>query len=267
MSKEYWGVAMTDSAGREMRITLRWGNTNFGDLLDRRFAQVTMSLDGTELWSGEAGSTSSKPGSYNSISVWISSGHTELTLWVGGKKFDEVCRLDIPAFCPVGAAVWSHGEATVSLFAIEAFRSDIAVAPVVWDMESLDSYLTSSSDPLEGYWSYLDRDNDPRYARLGGKYRLAMVKSPAGGYVLIYIGGAEVEAPRWRPGMLKGHLRPTIFVGHYTLEWVDAVFRPESDETSADITDGAILTLNFPLMKTKLRFAREVTPAAPAPRE
>ncbi len=56
--------------------------------------------------------------------------------------------------------------------------------------------------------------------------------------------------------MLKGRLKPTIFVGHYDLEWIDSTFAPIDRDIHATITDGAILTLSFPLLKTTLRFSR-----------
>lgn len=56
--------------------------------------------------------------------------------------------------------------------------------------------------------------------------------------------------------MLKGRLRPTIFENHYTLEWIDSEFRTMTEDMHADIEQGAILTLSFPLLKTTLRFSK-----------
>ena len=56
--------------------------------------------------------------------------------------------------------------------------------------------------------------------------------------------------------MLKGRLRPGIFENHYSLEWIDAEFEPVTEDIHADISQGAILTLSFPLLKTTLRFSK-----------
>lgn len=115
----------------------------------------------------------------------------------------------------------------------------------------------AESDALVGLWTYLDRVNDPSKARMGGRYTLAVVADGDGAYAIYYVGGAEVGASVWRPGMLKGRLSVTAFRNHYGLVWYDAMFEPVTRDIFADVDEsGSILSLSFPLMETVVRFSR-----------
>lgn len=123
--------------------------------------------------------------------------------------------------------------------------------------EELAAYLRQSADVHEGFWTYFDRDTDRLRMGVGGDYRLATVKAESGnGYEIIYLGGARTNAAGWEPLQIKGYLRDTGFIDHFDLEWIDAAGVMQKRETSADITDGASLTLYFPLQKSKIRYRR-----------
>lgn len=124
-------------------------------------------------------------------------------------------------------------------------------------VERLDAYLSASGDNTEKRWRYLDRDTDARVLNLGGEYRLATVSNADGGYDVVYIDGARVNSAYWKPMMIKGRLLLTVFVNHYDLIWYDAYGRVIDCETSADIENGSILKLNFPLYGGSVRFAPE----------
>lgn len=100
-------------------------------------------------------------------------------------------------------------------------------------------------------WSYIDRENDPLTAIVGGEYQLALV-----GNDLIYIGGARINADKWQTGMLKGSLTPTGFKGYYKLTWFDATGRRLPGENFAE-TDSAqgTMRLTFPDLGASIRFA------------
>ncbi len=134
----------------------------------------------------------------------------------------------------------------------------VAATATTWSLEALDERFSQSTDPVEGYWRYLDRDLQDEWLRLGGRYTLALVGNGDGGYDIVYVGGARVMRSQWEPGMVKGHLRPTIFAGNYDLEWIDATLQPLGDEDAYATLEGggAILTLNYPLYKSQVRYAR-----------
>ncbi len=120
----------------------------------------------------------------------------------------------------------------------------------------LDTYLDATTDQREGRWVYLDRDTDPRTLNTGGDYRLATVARDDGCIEIIYLGGAKSADGHWQPLRLKGLLTPTTFVNHYNLVWYDAYGSRIDAETCADITDGSILRLNFPLHGGSIRFCK-----------
>ncbi len=137
--------------------------------------------------------------------------------------------------------------------------TDSVVRPVVCPLTSLnglDSIIAESNNPVVGYWRYLDRDTDPLRLNLGGDYTLATIEAPDGTISIIYISGSK--ASRWKPLMIKGVMRPTIFLNHYDLVWYDTSGNAISSETSADIIDNAILRLNFTLHDSTVRFQKAI---------
>lgn len=147
--------------------------------------------------------------------------------------------------------------ARLSLFVSE---SDDLTATSVSSPAELADAINNSGDVCEGYWCYLDRDTDPTTVGLGGDYRLATLRRPDGTIEIIYLGGARHNRDFWKPMMLKGLLKPTIFMNHYDLIWYDAYGSRISDETSADIIDGSIIRLNFPLIRNaQIRLRRVVS--------
>lgn len=142
----------------------------------------------------------------------------------------------------------------VAVSTAEDRKSRLATA---WDEETLVEYFRQSTDPIEGFWKYLDRDIDTRWSVLGGFYRLAIVRNNDGGYDIIYISGAENRAHLWRPGMRKGSMSPTRFENHYDLQWHTTALEDAGPECTADITDSVILRLNLPLHHAAIRFVKE----------
>ena len=132
------------------------------------------------------------------------------------------------------------------------------IPPTLWTIEALDQHFEESLDPNEGYWKYLDRDMEDTWLKLGGRYTLALVRANDG-YDLIYIDGAQVKKSQWLPGMRKGHIARTAFVGNYDLDWTDATMEPlPHDDSYATIDNGVILTLHFPAYNSQVRLAKKV---------
>ena len=137
-------------------------------------------------------------------------------------------------------------------------QADSGASAAFESVEKLGTYLSASGNQSEKIWRYLDRDTDARVLNLGGEYRLATVSNADGGYDIVYIDGARVNSGYWRPLMIKGRLKPTAFINHYDLIWYDSYGRVIDRETSADIENGSILKLNFPLYGGSVRFAPAV---------
>lgn len=136
-------------------------------------------------------------------------------------------------------------------------RAAIEMAPFA-DVTELTDYIATSRDPRERLWTYLDRNTDPQKCEPGGRYTLATIKDgDGGGYLIVYLGGADYARTDWQPLQIKGRLRPTIFRDHFDLEWYDTRRRVVSAEAHASITtSGSVLELNFPLLNSTLRFSR-----------
>lgn len=125
-----------------------------------------------------------------------------------------------------------------------------------WDSEELlGEYLDYSRDPLEGYWQVLDRSLEESLLRLGGDYRLAIVKAQDG-YDLIYLSGAKVNADGWHHGMKKGHLSPSGIGGVWNVCWIDAMGKELSHELKSQTSGDGVLTLLFPYHNSQIRLIR-----------
>ncbi len=258
LSVGMWSMYFT-APDDTLNISIRHGNSDFGDILDRRFTLLEISRNGSAIFSGKVDGFASSPGAFNTLTAELDTDG-RLSVCGGGRSSGGVLvdvMLDNPMI-PDGTAVSvSGGEGTVSVFCCEVSRSPRSVMATGWNMESLVEYFRTSSDPAEGFWTYLDRENDPEYARLGGRYVLATVGDGSGGYDIIYVDGAQTYAERWEPMMLKGRLIPTIFSSHYDLCWIDSSFEQINEDVHAEVTGGAILSLSFPMLKTVIRFSKK----------
>lgn len=260
LAPSFWGMKVTLGSDT-LLVTLRHGNTDFGDLLDKRFTRISVCRNEDEVEATDfTDDFATSSGGYNTLLLEIDGGSSMLKL--SGGSHSCVRLMEIPFegvnLSKTEASVWAKGELALSSFSTEISMAPESVLATSWTRESLADYLSRSTDPVEGYWEYLDRKNDPQYARLGGRYVMAVVKSAvdAEHYDLVYLSGAETLASRWSPFMLKGHLIPTVFQSHYDLHWYDSTFEPITTGVHASITDNAILTLSFPLLKTVLRFSK-----------
>ena len=124
-------------------------------------------------------------------------------------------------------------------------------------VDSLYSYLASSTDSIEAVWEYMDREVNTDKATLGGLYRIATVRA-GDGYDIIYLGGSDHYKSRWKPLHLRGHMVATQFVNNFDLYW------PEASRTLTFKTDTyasydahlSLLTLHFPIYESSVRFRK-----------
>lgn len=124
-----------------------------------------------------------------------------------------------------------------------------------WTREALDRHFANSRNPYEGYWTYLDRDMEDQWLRLGGKYTIALVENE-NGYDVIYVDGAQVKKSMWHIGMKKAEMTQTIFTDNFTGKWFDATLEPITDDVFVTFESGVILNFNFPVYKSQIRFSK-----------
>lgn len=172
---------------------------------------------------------------------------------------EEVALINSGVMTPARMGVMAGGEADVALLVSEVMTDALPRRyRDIMDPEILDSISRKPPQPgsPEGVWKALDRDTDSRRALAGGRYRLLITEN-GDGFDIVYLGGAEVADDEWAPGMLRGRLTPTGFEGHYDLEWVDARHNLINSDAYCQMENDMIISLQFPLLKSVLRFTRE----------
>lgn len=180
------------------------------------------------------------------------------SIWAGSHNLEEIITIPYTpdTFTSFGFVAAPGSKIMVSDIALEPAGPQAMQAPGKWaDTAMLRDYLLQSSDPLEGYWTVFDRSLDETLLRLGGDYRLAIVKNGVN-YEVVYLGGATVNAAKWLPGMTKAILRPDAFPGIYNLEWIDSEGNSLSHELKAQCGEGNTLSLQFPYQDSAVRLRK-----------
>ena len=262
-----WGVIFAyANPSHYMHVEISSFNSNFyDDLTDKR--QMTVEVwrhqgnsanricsipldDGVDLYDG-----------LNTLMVSVDKGQAVIS--VGKKKLKAVATVELSdddvSLVKTGLFLGAGSKIAVERTVLSTQSDPPRRVATTWTRESLDQHFAISSDPLEGYWQYQDRDMEDKWLRLGGRYTVALVASH-GGYDIIYVDGSQVNAPQWQFGLLKGHISRTIFDGHYDLVWIDAMFAPITHDAYAAFENGVLMTLSFPVYNSQLRLSKVLQP-------
>lgn len=114
----------------------------------------------------------------------------------------------------------------------------------------------NTNAPIVGLWELMDYNVEATQAQIGGNYKIAVLPTDNDGFEIVYLGGAKKVDHRWKEGMIKGMFQPTIFVGNYDMTWIDAEGCAISEGCYARLESDDILTLEFPLQKSQMRFVK-----------
>lgn len=260
-----WGVVFNmDDRGNYYAVVLSCDNSApYDDIADQRTMQVSLvkNDDGStiELASTTVSKGISLEDDLNTVCVDVDDRSVRVS--IGKDELQEVLEANVSrpsGTVWVGYLVGAGSRVSIERAVLTIENENQVAATTLWTLDALDEYLATSIDPMEGYWKYLDRDMEDKWLRLGGRYTLAVVRADDG-YDLIYINGAQVKKSQWQPCMLKGHITRTQFTGNYDLCWIDATMEPISEDCYAAIENGVILTLNFPIYKSQVRFAKVIS--------
>ena len=260
-----WGVVFNmDDSGNYCTVVLSCDNSApFDDITDQRTMQVSLvKNDGgstIELASTTLSKGVSLEDDLNTVCVDVDDRSVRVS--IGKDELQEVLEANVrrpTGTVWVGYLVGAGSRVSIERAVLTIDNENQITTTTLWTLDALDEYLSTSIDPMEGYWKYLDRDMEDKWLRLGGRYTLAVVRADDG-YDLIYIDGAQVNKSQWQPCMLKGHITRTQFTGNYDLRWIDATMEPISEDCYAAIENGVILTLNFPIYKSQVRFAKVIS--------
>ena len=176
-----------------MHVEISSFNSNFyDDLTDKR--QMTVEVwrhqgnsanricsipldDGVDLYDG-----------LNTLMVSVDKGQAVIS--VGKKKLKAVATVELSdddvSLVKTGLFLGAGSKIAVERTVLSTQSDPPRRVATTWTRESLDQHFAISSDPLEGYWQYQDRDMEDKWLRLGGRYTVALVASH-GGYDIIYV--------------------------------------------------------------------------------
>ncbi len=257
-----WGLIFNrDEDGNYNAVVLSCDNRSpYDDITDQRSMQVSliqrMNGETSILAVADIKKGVSLEDEMNTVCVDVDDHG--VTIMVGKDELKQVLEADVKrpmGPVQVGYLVGAGARVALERAVLTIDNGKQVAATTLWSLDDLNQYLSASSDPVEGYWKYLDRDMEDKWLRLGGRYTIAIVRADDG-YDLIYIDGAQVKKSLWQPGMKKGHMTKTIFSGNYDASWIDATMEPIDKDVQATIENGVILTLNFPVYKSQVRFAK-----------
>jgi len=256
-----WGLIFNKTRGSYALVTVRCGNTALrDDITDERYMLVTIiQVKGRErdtLAVKRLTRDVDLNDGLNALRVDVQP--TSVQVSIGRNSLTSI--IEAPLTRPQGAVnvgfyVGPAGRIAIERSVLTVDNDNHVAIDTEWTRTTLDERFEQSRDPYEGYWTYLDRDVEDKWLRLGGRYTIALVATDDG-YDIIYIAGAQVKKSLWHEGMLKGRMKRTIFNDNYDAVWVDATQLPMSDDVNASIENGVILTLHFPVYNSQLRFSK-----------
>lgn len=239
-------------------VTIRRRGSDFGDMLDRSAVVVSVGYvaDGSDnlVESVEVRKDIGAVRGCSSLALEWSDG--ALNVYFGTKSLTKVLSVEMSHPRLPEAKIMSVGKIDVEYAVVETVSDPAVELASGWDIDGLRRRLERPLDEMEGLWTFFDRETDDYRARLGGRYTLACVADGVGGYLLLYLDGAEVNASCWRPLMIKGRLTATQYENNYDLKWYDSVMNPMSSEDFAVFDGESLLTLNFPIHRSKIRMAK-----------
>lgn len=256
-SRQRWGLEWTDSVSHaHYRTVISWGNTDFTDFTDERYLQVDLLRNDSIIVSHRFTTEVALHDNANTLGIFFYDSRLQIRLGRQSLKH----QFDVPGSysTPKDLAVWSSTALRLTDIYTRLWPDYAAIAPPVWTLNELKEYFAKSIDPLEGFWTYLDRTNNPDEAYPGGRYTLATVANGHQGYDIIMVGGATHYPRIWQCGTIKGELLPTIFVDTYRLRWRTAKgeWMDINHDLSATIDNNALLTLRFPIVDTTIRLSK-----------
>lgn len=198
---------------------------------------------------------------YNSLTIKTANG--KLTVLAGHQKLKQIfaCDYQIKDRFVAGTIVSPGSCLSIKRVQFKDYPDNHRTNLTRYSQEEIDKIISQNrTDSYVGYWRYLDRVTNDKLFLLGGKYTLIILPDGNGNYEILYYSGASKYTRFWQPFMKKGMLESTPFFNHYDLHWYSADKQYYFDESFTSVSDG-ILTLNFPIQKSSVRFYRITRPS------
>lgn len=193
---------------------------------------------------------------YNGDNLWsVLVERNSILLKGGDKGLNEILTFECPSKV-TGFGFYSSWGGKVLLSDIDVeFSIPESNLESSFSSQTFDEIFYESNDPMEGYWTFFDRELEENLLKLGGSYTLACV-AEKGCYNFFYLEGASVNSKGWEPGDIKAKLTPTPFQGIYDVEWYDATKSILNKEIKAQQGEGNTLEFQFPYQSSKFRLRK-----------
>lgn len=246
-NKQFWTVELLNGDSTVELISVSWGNNDMGNIDDYRYLEIAGN-DFSKKFSKDVSLYSN-----DNYLVISTSCPTKATVSIGNQYPQYAGEIMLNRNIDAVRINSHHG--TLEIGYISTYCPVTLSLDPNLDLQEIHELATMKQGTPAGIWIPLDRENDPDYARPGGSYTLAVIPDcdTPGDYLIIYLDGAMVNNVAWKPGMIKGRLHQTPFDNIYALKWYTAAMDDAGPECNAAIEDG-ILSFNFPLLNTRLRF-------------
>lgn len=262
----HWGMALdVQPNGDKFIVDVCCTNTNlYDDLNDKRLMNISLYSVVNNTTTLIASKSLSKDVNLydgdNTITAVLEGN--EIIVYTGNKTKKQVFKSTVERSSniknSVGIVIGRGTEVKINRTMTNFTISNEVIAPTQWTIEKLKDHFEQSSNPVEGFWTYLDRDVEDKWMRIGGRYTIALVETDEGNYDIIYCDGAQVKKNDWQAGMLKGKMTKTLFNNVFNGMWVDATFEPINEDVQYSIENAVILTLKLPVYKSQIRFSKVV---------
>lgn len=254
-----WRFVALDSAGRRLEVGLYASEKTDAFGGSERKSGVVATLGGKPMPTEVSGKDFPSP-DVKVAALTLSRGAGGWEMRTGSHHDASCLRFYAAGFIPVSVGVAAAPGSGVSIGRAElnAAQNPFVALRRDFSADSIAIRLERSADPMEGYWSELDRSLEENMLRPGGDYKLVALADGRGGYEMLYLEGARAGAGAWKPGMLKVKLLATSLPGVYDCMWYDASGRPLSRDVKAQLgADGRTLTISFPYQNSSVRLIRE----------
>lgn len=252
-NKQSWSVDLMQDDSCLVSIQVGWGNSEFGAITDNRYLELSAVSGWTERFT-------------DGVSVYDNDNALVISSSERGVATVSIGN-DLQQYA--GTVKWGDAVVTSAVVRANGRLSAPYISLYARTQPDLDSKLSleeiyyaatgSDIDRVTGIWTQLDRDTENAFARPGGNYTIAIIPCADSEqkYLIVYLDGAVVNSSQWKTGMIKGWLSTVYNDNTFSLDWVSAYLENASPECNATLDADGILTLNFPLLKSQLRFTRK----------
>lgn len=257
VSAPQWGIYLDDGQ-HLVTVMVSCSSDNWNDeVRGGRMMHVVVNVDGEEAAALETDDDVRLDHNLTAIGM---ARHEDgrLSILLGAEKLREVATIDdlvMRGTATVGIIAGAGSKLAIERSVLSHSTKPTPLVSHEWTMESLEEHFATSTDPYEGYWTYLDRELEDKWVGLGGRYTIALVATD-NGYDILYINGAQVMGAKWQPCQPKGTMTRTIFTDSYRARWIDATGEDMGDDVQASFEGGSILNVKFPVFKSQIRFSK-----------